>query len=541
MSIARTSSLLLLSLALGVGGCPKKKIELDEEAAADPVENFQAGVESLVPDRKGNVDYGAAYDFFKQAADLSGSKTAQFNAGWTAERLGRLDLAELHYRKAFEKDPSYEPAMYSLARVLKTAGKADQIPGLYETLLEANPDAIEVREEYMASLVDAKRFDDAIAQGQAILRKNPKSDDVYRSMSALYLAQSRLPMAQIMGDKALELNDADPDIYNNMGVVALQNGNLPEAIDKFQMARKLDSAHFESNVNLGLIALDAGDYELAKTCFDAALGVNPGSYEARMGQAISSRGLKDYDTAGKLYDQLIADFPDADEPYFNAATLYERYTKDFDKALKYLEDYKTARAGKIGPNDAVFARITAVQDAKAAEEERKRLEAERKKAEEERKRRARELLAAMETQVMELNERLSANSSCLPEEVTMEVEMALETAADVVAAEDTEMASDVQSMLNDYYVPMLDDAIAAGCGGPPPAEEPMEGDDGAMDEATEGETAVEGETAEAPVEEAAAEPAGDEAAAEEPAAEEAPVEEAAAEEPATEEPPADGE
>ena len=45
--------------------------------------------------------------------------------------------------------------------------------------------------------------------------------------------------------------------------------------------------------------------------------------------------------------QVIKADPTLKAAYFNAATLHERYTKDFAKAMKYLEDYRTAQAGNL--------------------------------------------------------------------------------------------------------------------------------------------------------------------------------------------------
>lgn len=510
-----TSHVLLLVGALSLAGCPKgsKKIQVDEEAAAvDPGVNFDAGLQAMQPDRKGNVDFAQAYDFFAKAEQLNGGKKASFNAGYTAEKIGELSKAAGHYRKAFDADATYEPALYSLTRVLKAQGQTAEIPALFEAYLAARPDDMRVRTEYMDALAVAGRDEEAIAVGRKILETNPDNDAVYRALSSMYLKQGRVPLARLMGDKALELNDADPDIYNNLGVVLLESGDEPGAIDKFQMARKLDSKHFEANMNLGAIALDSGDYGLAMDCFTAANERNPASKPARLGLAVALRGTGDFDGAGRIYDTLIKEDPSYDKAWFNAATLHERYTKDFTKALDYLSRYKDTKAGELSPNDEVFARIQRVEAAKTAEEERKRLEEERRKAEEERQRRAKELLAKMEAQLVDLQTKLDANAACLDEMVAMEIGMAIETAGQVVEAQDTGMASDVQQMLDSYYVPMLEEAIAA-CAGTPPADDTAEGGDTPEGEATEG------DAAEADATEGADEAPADEPPADEPAPE----------------------
>ena len=204
-------------------GCPKNNGGVDLEAlATDPTWNFTEGVKATTPDRKGNVDWAAAYEFFRKSADeLNGGPKASFNAGWVAERLEQNDKASMHYKKAFDADPKYEAALYSYVRLARAAGDSAAVATAFDTALKADPSNEQLATDYMDALIADNRPGEALEQGREVLRKNPDNDAVYRSLSGLYLKQGKLSMASIMGDKALELNDADPNIYNNMGVVHL--------------------------------------------------------------------------------------------------------------------------------------------------------------------------------------------------------------------------------------------------------------------------------------------------------------------------------
>ncbi len=441
--------------------------EITEEEAANPAAHFQQGTELLAGDKKGVVDFAAARTAFQQSADLGGGKKAWFNVGWTSEQLGDPAGAEKAYRKAVEADVTYAPALFSLARVLKSSGKAADVAALFKRYYDAIK-TDDARVLYMDALSDAGQYDDATAQGQDLLRENPNNDAVYRIYSSMYLSQGRGSMARVMGDKALELNDKDPDVYNNMGVVYLQNGNQAQAIEKFEMARTLDSTHYEANMNIGLIALNSGDYGRALDCFNNALQRNPNSNDAKLGKAVALRGTGDLSGAASLYDAIIRADKNNRTAYFNASTLQEKYVKDFTKAAKYLEEYKDGHAGQLSPNDEVFSRIAEVQAAKAADEERKRKEAEAAKLEAERKERAKALLAGMQKVVDDMSAKLTANT-CIPEEISAEISMALDTAKDTIAQQDTDNAADVQGLLESYYVPMLDQAITEHCTASAPA------------------------------------------------------------------------
>lgn len=513
MSITKTTSFALLLAATFVVGCgPKKSASTsmtEEQLAMDPAANFTLGMEALQPDRKGVVDYESAYTFFNKAAEeLNGGPKAHFNAGWVAEQLGDSTNAIGHYKAAFEADPSYQAAMYSLTRLYTQNGQAQQAADVLAVYLSTHEDDTQARTDYMAALVAAGQHEQAITEGQKILLKDPKNDAVYRILSSLYYDKGMLEMADLTSELALESNDADPNVYNNMGVVALSRGDNSLAIEKFEQARKLLSTHFEANMNLGVLALDSGDYALALDCFQKATEAKPTDIDAKLGLAIALRGTGDFAGAASIYDGIIKTNPENEDAYFNAAILNERYKKDFTKALKYLEAYKDSRAGSLSPDDPVFAQIDAVAAAKAAEDERKRLEAERKRLEAERRKRALELLGELETQVVATQSRLEENMGCLPEDTTMEVAMVLESMAESIEAEDADTATDLQQMLNDFYMPMLEDSIATNCGGAPAEGAPAEGAEGTeegapADGADSGDSAMEetAEAADAPTEE----------------------------------------
>lgn len=508
MATMRLATSFLLMSAL-LTGCPKGggggstgKIDT-AQLEVDPKYNFEAGIRAMQPDRKGNTDLAAAYGFFRKAAvELNGGAKAHFNAGYVSEKLGDLDQAKEHYLAAWKADANYEPALFSLTRLLKGEGEAGKAAELYALHIESHPSDKAIRVEYMDTLVAAGDYATAIEQAQEVLRNDPDNAEIYRSLSGLYFQKGDLNMARILGEKALALNDADPDVYNNMGVVYLESDDIPEAIRKFQTARKLDAQHFEANMNLGYIALDSGDYALALECFKAAVERSPSDSDAKVGLAIAMRGTGDLDGAGRVYDDLIKIAPGSQLAYYNAATLHEKYTKDFTKALKYLEAFKVSQTGELSPSHDVFERIMAIERSKAEEEERKRAEAERKQAELQRQARNKELLDKMATVVTDTQARIDANASCLPPDTIDEMSMILEQAVMVVDEGDADMASDIQGLLESYAMPTLEAALAEHCAPGGAVEEdggeaPPEGEEPAEDEAP-----AEGEDAE-PAEEVA--------------------------------------
>lgn len=472
--------LALISVVGTLPACGPKGTKLqsfsDEQLATDPVANFQLGVQKLEnPDKNGVVDYEGAYRAFNSAAELGNSPKAHFNAAWCAEVLNQPDKAEKHYGKAFEADPSYKAAMYSYARVLTDNGSGPQGAEVLRRFIASHPDDLEARNELVNALGSSGMYDEAVSEAREVLLRAPDNAQVYRNLSALYFAQGNYSMSQLSNERALALEEGDGGTYNNMAVTYLVMGEEGAAIEELQTAVKLDPNNFEANTNLGYIALSSGDYGLAHRTLLKAVEVRPASIVAKMGLAIASRGMKDYDKAGTLYDEIIDADPKNQFAYFNAATLHEKYTKDYDKALEYLQSF--VEANSVGPDHEVFSRMERVKASKAEEEARKAEEDRKRREEEERQRRNEELLAGLGAKVAAFQAKLDNNAECLGP-IVDEGAMLVEQANMVIETKDTGMAPDIQQMLEEYYSPMVDEALAA-CGGAAPAPEEAEEEEAA--------------------------------------------------------------
>ncbi len=466
----RTALLTVLLLA----GCPKKGPDM-----TNPVETFNEGVRLLqTAGSDGRIDYAQAFEMFSASVTADPNKAkSHYNAGWSAERMGFLDKAEQYYRQALNLDSNYSAALFNLGLVLTANSKGAEAAQLYKSYLDKNPSDIRVRNNLAEALAAAGQYDEAVSNVRSILQADNKNVGAYRALSRIYFAQGKLKMSQLCAEKAKTLAKGDSGIYNNIGVTYLVMDNKQDAISEFKTALKLDPSNVPANMNLGYLAIDSGDFELGKKTFQAALTQEPGNLDAKLGLAVALRGMKDFDQAGKLYDEIISADARNQAAYFNAAILHEKYTKNFKKAVKYLDDFVRAYAGQLAPDHEVFARKENVQrsiaaaDAKKAEGERRKQEAA------ERKRRAQETFEKLKSETERLTVMLQKYGTC-PDMVelggTEQGEMILEQAQMVVQAEEVDMAGDVM-MFFEQLMPQLE-AIVPNCPEPGAAPAPAPAD-----------------------------------------------------------------
>jgi tetratricopeptide (TPR) repeat protein len=471
------SLLVLGGLALTIG-CEKKPPEDVGTQVVDygnPKQNFRLGIDLLAQgETSGTFDYEGAYKYFYNATmgDPTFAK-AHFNAGWCAEHLGRMPEAEEHFRQALANAAGYTQAAQSLAGVLSVQGKTTEAIDIYQGFLRESPGANEVRAGLVDALIVARRYDEAILEARQILARNKDSISAYTALARIYYLQGQYDMSLLCSQKALTLTDTDASIYNATGVTYLKLGNEPAAIAQFKTSIKLQPSVQDANMNLGWLALDSGDYELGKRCFEAIITQNPGNIDALLGLAVSQRGLKDFDGAGATYDKVIKLAPDNELAYFNAATLHEKYTQNYKKALSYLQAFVDTHVGKIGPDHEVYVRMERV---KRSQQEQEAKEAEKARQEElrkEREKKQKEQLELLKARTAKLEANMAKYGSCPALIESGMAEMGatvLEQAKMVVEQNDFAMATDMMSFF-DQVEPEIEAVLPSCAEAAPPAPE----------------------------------------------------------------------
>ena len=499
-------SLCIAALSLQIGCGPRSpSLPVDGEVI-NPRVAFNEGVRILgSPDRQGNVDYESAYAFFSAAVQVQPDMaTGQFNAGWTAERLGRIAQAEQHYQQALAADTSYRAALFSLVSVLTRLDRGAEAVEIFSTYVENNPDDQEARASYTDALIAAEMYDDALGEIRTTLSVDAENLQAYQSLSQLYFDQGRYAMSQLCADKALSLaeDSASAGMHNNQGVTHLVLGKETAAIRAFQQTLELDPSHLEANRNLGWIALRSGDYTLAHTCFERALQSDPGNTDSRLCIAITLRQRGEFDEAERIYDQVIVAEPENRIAYFNAAILQERYIRDFSRASRYLQTYVDSVLNGVADDDTLDL-MAQVEQSRQLEEERQAEEEAARVAAQERAERQQQMLVDLTTRISELEGLISQYGTCATVIEAGHAEMGtmlVQQANDVAAMENADMAAQVLPFLTQTITAITDlgpecpDPSAA----PPPAPEGTQDDQNAEETAPEASPEADTET---PVEE----------------------------------------
>ncbi len=160
-------------------------------------------------------------------------------------KMGRVDEAIVHYRKALEINPDCVEACYNLGDALLQKGRVDEAIAYCQKALQIMPDCAGAHGNLGNALLQKGRVDEAIAQYQKVL--------------------------QIMPDSALA--------YNNLGSALLQKGSMDEAIAQYQTALQIKPDYAEAHDNLDCALLLKRKAEEALAQYQKALQINPDSVD----------------------------------------------------------------------------------------------------------------------------------------------------------------------------------------------------------------------------------------------------------------------
>jgi tetratricopeptide (TPR) repeat protein len=313
--------------------------------------------------------------------------------GLLAQKAGRLEVAETHYRealrlKADDPDalhllglchhrrgdnraaidlltrsialaPLSAPAIANLGNVLQESGHPAEALSCFDravALLPGNPDLLMNRGNALRLL---GRTGESIDCYRDALRLAPKSAGILLSIGVVLQEVSRLQEAMTCFEAATAIAPELALAHFNLGVLLAQAGRPADAIARFHRALEIDPGRTDAlrNAALAFLTLERADEALA--AIEQALRVNPNQsrlhlthgtvlkYLGRIADAATS-----YQTAARL------DPGDFEAAFHHAAALLRlRRTQD---ALEELE-----RASRIDPTDpdAVLQRAIALREA----------------------------------------------------------------------------------------------------------------------------------------------------------------------------------
>ena len=165
------------------------------------VEGALLKVAELVPDDFGAYfalaelyqnanDLPKAVDYFEKAVQHNPEDPAIYNRLGNAQAMMNMFVnAERNFKKAIEMEGPDKPSMDFLAGVLNSTGRGHEIPLLWKSLIDADPQNASAHAKYAMSLLQENKVDDAVKAFEAGI-ESVQDNAIVKRYYAPFLAQN---------------------------------------------------------------------------------------------------------------------------------------------------------------------------------------------------------------------------------------------------------------------------------------------------------------------------------------------------------------
>jgi choline-sulfatase len=232
------------------------------------------------------------------------------------------------------------------------------------------------------SLLELRRFDEAVAALQEAVRVNPRSNPAWAHLARAQAGAGRLKEALASLERGLSQAPRNPDLLQMKGRMLLREGANADARSVLEDAKNLDPKNALVWVDLSTLFRNEGDLQPALAAAETAVKLAPKSPETLVARGLARGAVGREAEAGKDFEaalEVAPSYPDA--IYFLAAIhlragraeaavpLLERLFKEapgYPQGRELLAQAK-ARTGPA-PEGEVQLRLVRVRDRARAEE-----------------------------------------------------------------------------------------------------------------------------------------------------------------------------
>ena len=179
-------------------------------------------------------------------------KTNQIQQAITAHQEGKLEEAEILYRKILEIEPKHPDVNNNLGVLQHRLGRLDEAEINFKKAIELKSDYAEAYNNLGATLKDLGRLDEAETSFKKAIELKPDYVDAYYNLGVALYKLGKLDEAEIIYKKLIKLKPDFFKVYNNLGIILEKIGKLEEAEESFKKSIELKPDYTEAHNNLAI-------------------------------------------------------------------------------------------------------------------------------------------------------------------------------------------------------------------------------------------------------------------------------------------------
>jgi tetratricopeptide (TPR) repeat protein len=266
---------------------------------------------------------------------------AHGNLGSILLKLGRLEEAELSYKKAIKLNPEYSVAHNNLGSLLYDLGRLVQAEESFKKALEFKSDFVEGHYNLATILLNTGRLKEAEESYKKVIELKPEYAEAHHYLGRVQKNLNKLDEAEKNFRKAIELKPDYAEAHYNLGITLQTLNKLDEVEKNFRKAIELKPDYAEAHYNLGITLQTLNKLDEVEKNFRKAIELKPDYAEAHYNLGNTLNNFKKFEEAEKSYRKSINSFekeieinPSNYNAYRNISNIFLKI-REFEKSYNY--------------------------------------------------------------------------------------------------------------------------------------------------------------------------------------------------------------
>ena len=272
----------------------------------------------------------------KRSADQDLQQLLQ--EAFNSHQAGRLEEAEVGYRKILQADPRHADANHFLGLIAHHFEHFEAAVELISTAIKENPGVAAFHFNLGLALQRQEMWDKASEAFRQALKINPDRGEALSNLGQSLHKLDRLDEAITCFHKSLVIQPDHIIALNNLGLCLQDKRQLGDAVKTFRKAIEINPGFHEAHNNLGNVMEEQGHMEEAHASFRRAIKIKPDFVEAYR-HLITSQKNTEYSQEMKAMENLLErpNLPETEKMHlsFGLAKAYEDL-KDYEKSFDFV-------------------------------------------------------------------------------------------------------------------------------------------------------------------------------------------------------------